>query len=126
MADTTRADTVRAALIAEFTSAGDSEWAEAIRTAPIRQVPFSYAYLVDWYNYLTRVLLGRGVGASVSGVGTDPHRGRVQVDVRTEGDRSKLEAWAARAEVPCGLVESRVTGPATAGNRVDTFVRPQR
>jgi hypothetical protein len=114
MVDTTKADTVRAALIAGFQSIGDTDWAETIRTIPVAQVPFSYVNLMDWMNYLSIRLMSGKSGASVYGVGADIHGVHVDVDVGSEADLSALENWAASADIPCGLVMIGISGPMTA------------
>ena len=112
MADTARADTVRAALAVAFAARGDSAFAARIRDARVRQVAFSLADLVDWKTYLSGLLFneaGRG-GVAVSMVGVDFHRGHVAVYVPGEAERARVEARLARGDLPCGLVETRISG----------------
>ena len=111
MADTTKADSLRAALAAEFLSTGQKDYADALRTASVRQVAFSYANLTDWMNYLAIRLLRVNAVPAVVGVGANIYGVHVDVDVASESDRSALEVWAESANVPCGLVMIGVSGP---------------
>ena len=125
MTDSTKADTLRAALAATFMADPQSGSASDIRTAVIRQVRFSYAGLVDWSNYLAAMLFSGKAGASVSGVGVNTRDMYVEVDVRSEADLVALESWATSASLPCGLVMVGISGPVSAGTEVRTYSRPR-
>jgi hypothetical protein len=126
MVDTTRADTVRTALLAALAAEPSrvNEWfADRVRAAELRQAAFSYADLVDWNTYLSRLLFDGAArdGIPISAVGVNLHSVHIEVMVPTEADRARLESWLARADIPCGLVETELGH--LAGGRAAHAVR---
>ena len=126
MVDTAKGDTVRAALVAGLSP--DSRKAAMARDAELRAVSFSYAELVDWSRYFSRLLYGSGNDkrVSISGIGVDPHRVNVEIAVRSEADRERLETWLSRADIPCGLVVTSVGEPASTGPSIIETSVPRR
>jgi hypothetical protein len=128
MVDTMQADTVRAALAAAFVADGYPAFAVRIRAAALRPVAFSAADLVDWHTFLSALLFnetGRE-GVPISGVGGDFHRVRVVVEVPTETARTWVEARLARADVPCGLVQTEIGGGMSVGRHSIEYWVPAR
>ena len=117
MVDTTRADTVRRALIAAFAADGYDKLASRVPSAAVRQVAFSAADVADWQAYLTKRLYGEAAqdGMTLSGIGADIHRVRVVIAVPSETQRAWVEGRLARAALPCGLVETEISGGVSAG-----------
>ena len=112
MVDTTKADTIRAALREPFT-AGRSPVEKAgilreLATARAERVSLSMAQLIDWNDYVATFVIG---GPAVVGVGVNVHRQRIEVDVADENGPDVVEARLGSRRIPCGLVVIKITGP---------------
>ena len=115
MVDTTLADSVRAALLDEPSDLTPEErqlTRARLDSAELRPVPFSMADLYDWNSYLSGLLFAESnrAGVRVTGIGGSPYYGRITVDGATEQDRAWVEERLARANIPCGLVQTQAYG----------------
>ena len=112
MVDTAQADTVRSALADAFNRQGNPAFAERIRNANVRPVAFSAADVADWHTYLTTLLYNDAAHehVAISGVGADFHNVRVVIAVPTQTQRAWVEGRLARANIPCGLVQTEING----------------
>jgi hypothetical protein len=126
LVDTTKADTVRAALAAAYAANGESTFATRIGAARLRTVAFSAADVVDWHTYVSSLVFNEAdaAGVPISGVGGDLHRVRIIVEVPTEAAREWVEARLGRAQLPCGLVETTIGGGSAAAVPYYEYRRP--
>jgi hypothetical protein len=115
MADTSRANDVRGALVATF-GTDQPSFVPRVRAATTKQVAFSAADLVDWMDYVSGRLFtedARRAGITSAGIGVDFHRVRIDIYTPHESDRAWVESTLGAAQIPCGLVQTELRDQAT-------------
>jgi hypothetical protein len=112
LTDVTRAAEAKTALAGAFADRFD------LANAEVRVARWNYAQLRDWQAYLTRNV-PRSTNDGVNGFGIDVALNRLTFFVDDAAARDRLvETWSTMnlpVEVPCDLVNIKVTGPIVDG-----------
>jgi hypothetical protein len=109
LTDTTAVAAARAALVP---LAPDTAIARALPTAPAQLVRWSIAALYDWWLFVLDNIKGLHPGLSNTFVGINYQKNVISFTLPDSATQHALERRLVELGIPCGIVRTRVGGPA--------------